>query len=434
MPALPCPDTQCLRWWSSIDPATITVSQTDHLKAVLIVTIRNLAPLSDKLLTGLLAAAEEDDRWLPLAQHLPEALAGQSLLPDLQASCLLLGAVSTGCRWSALMLSLRLAERAVAPTRDQDDDNAGLRWCLGIVDLTSTGSVLPTRVTEEIAAPIMFDDLGLQEVDVDPRRTTSLPPPASLQILEAVPPPATSSADNKSLARYHSLASPLPLRSMPDPGQLRAALDREFPWMSSLNHYIADHLMLARRLGRSWFHAPPLLITGPAGAGKSRWARRLAQLSGASSTMVSAAGSSDNKQVASASRTWSTGRPCLPVTLMAQDSCPNPIIVVDEIDKVSESRHNGNLCDTLLVMVESETSRRYFDEYLLTAADLSAVTWVLLANTAAGVPALLRSRMKVVEVGRPRPEDGPALLRGILEDFAAEYGVSYQRRVNTSIE
>jgi hypothetical protein len=322
------------------------------------------------------------------------------------------------------MLSLRLAERAVAPTRDQDDDNAGLRWCLGIVDLTPTGSVLPARVTEEIAAPIMFDDLGLQEVDVDPRRTTSLPTSASLQILEAVPPSATSSADNKTLARYHSLASPLPLRSMPDPDQLYAALDREFPWMSSLNHYVADHLMLARRLGRSWFHVPPLLITGPAGAGKSRWARRLAQLSGTSSTMISAAGSSDNKQVASASRTWSTGRPCLPVTLMAQDSCPNPLIVVDEIDKVSESRHNGNLCDTLLVMAEPETSRRHFDEYLLTAADLSAVTWVLLANAAAGVPALLRSRLKVVEVGRPRPEDGPALLRGILEDFAAEYGVS----------
>ncbi len=151
MPALPCPDTQCLRWWSSVDPATITVSQTDHLKAVLIVTIRNLAPLSDKLLIDLLAAAEEDDRWLPLAQHLPEALAGQSLLPDLQASCLLLGAVSTGCRWSALMLSLRLAERAVAPSRDQDDDNVGLRWCLGIVDLTPTGSVLPAQVAQEIS-------------------------------------------------------------------------------------------------------------------------------------------------------------------------------------------------------------------------------------------------------------------------------------------
>jgi hypothetical protein len=194
--------------------------------------------------------------------------------------------------------------------------------------------------------------------------------------------------------------------------------------MALLNDYVADHLMLARRLGRSWVHLPALLVTGPAGAGKSRWARRLAQLAGTSSAMISAAGSSDNKLLASASRTWSTGRPCLPVTLMAQDSCPNPLIVVDEIDKVSESRHNGNLCDTLLVMAEPETSRRHFDEYLLTAADLSAVTWVLLANTAAGVPALLRSRLKVVEVGRPRPEDGPALLRGILADFAAEYGVS----------
>ena len=229
-------------------------------------------------------------------------------------------------------------------------------------------------------------------VDTDPQEPTSLPPPASLQILEAVPPPATSSADNKS---PRPLSQPgQPPAAAADAGS-RPAACRFGPGISvdvSLNHYVADHLMLARRLGRSWFHLPPLLITGPAGAGKSRWARRLAQLSGTSSTMISAAGSSDNKQLASASRTWSTGRPCLPVTLMAQDSCPNPIIVVDEIDKVSESRHNGHFCDTLLVMAEPETSRRHFDEYLLTAADLSAVTWVLLANTAAGVPALLRSR------------------------------------------
>jgi hypothetical protein len=98
MPTLPCPDTQCLRWWFSIDPVTITVPQTDHLKAVLSATIRNLTPLSDRSLIGWLAAAEQDDHWLPLAQKLPEALAGQALLPDLQASTLLLGAVSTGCR------------------------------------------------------------------------------------------------------------------------------------------------------------------------------------------------------------------------------------------------------------------------------------------------------------------------------------------------
>ena len=73
-----------------------------------------------------------------------------------------------------------------------------------------------------------------QEADLGSQGPTSLHPPATLQILEAVPPPAASSADNKALARYHSLASPLPLRPMPDPDRLRAALDREFPWMALL--------------------------------------------------------------------------------------------------------------------------------------------------------------------------------------------------------
>jgi hypothetical protein len=425
MSALPCPDPVSLRWWRSVDPAALTVPLTDRLKAALVAAISSLAPPTDVTLTSLLNAAEQDERWLPLAQHLGEALADHPLLSDLQASALLLGAVSGCCRWSTLMLSLRLAERVVGSEQGAENVTAGLRWCLRTLDLTPVGSVLPARVAQDVWIPgVVADVEGQPGIEAGPQDTVPIAEPATLRILEAVPPPAASSADNRFLARYHSLASPLPLRLMPDPDRLRAALDREFPWMDPLNDHIAGHLMLARRLGRSWFHLPPLLITGPAGAGKSRWARRLTQLAGTSSAMISAAGSADNKQLASASRTWSTGRPCLPVTLMVQDGCPNPIIIVDEIDKTSESRHNGNLCDTLLMLTAPETSRRHYDEYLLTTADLSAVTWILLANTAAGVPALLRSRLKVVEVGRPRPEDGPALLRGILEDFAAEYGVS----------
>jgi hypothetical protein len=64
---------------------------------------------------------------------------------------------------------------------------------------------------------------------------------------------------------------------------------------------------------------------------------------------------------------------------------------------------------------------RLFVEFLLVAADLSAVSWILLASTAAAIPLPLRSRLSVVEVGGLRPEDAPVLIRSIPKDVSAEY-------------
>jgi ATP-dependent Lon protease len=74
------------------------------------------------------------------------------------------------------------------------------------------------------------------------------------------------------------------------------------------------------------------------------------------------------------------------------------------------------------MMADPGTARAWPDDCLQVAADLSRVTWVLLANRLDLVPPLLRTRCRIVRAGRPRPQDFGVILRGALRDIAAEYG------------
>lgn len=151
----------------------------------------------------------------------------------------------------------------------------------------------------------------------------------------------TGSRDERQLVqRYKSLVEPLPLQG----GQtnlevLRVALLREFPWMWELVEDLFDDLTLRRAAGVPWLHFAPILIVGPPGVGKTRFARRLAQLAGTGYRQINAAGSSDNRMLMGTARGWDGAQPALPLLVVRSSGSANPVIVVDEIDKArSEGR------------------------------------------------------------------------------------------------
>ena len=236
----------------------------------------------------------------------------------------------------------------------------------------------------------------------------------------------------KTLAtRYGVLGRPMPLVMAPDRGAADTILDRlrvEMPNFGSAIDRVADHLCLARRLSSSpVLHLPPLLLLGPPGIGKTRFARRLAELLDAPFAWKSLAGSSDNRTLAGTSRGWSSAEPSWAVTQLVQLGVANPILLVDEIDKAGGSSSNGRAHDTMLALLEPGTARHYDDECLGGPIDLSAIGWVMTANDISGLPAPLRSRLAVVECRPPRPHQVTALIAGMLRDVAGEYAVADPR-------
>jgi ATP-dependent Lon protease len=166
-----------------------------------------------------------------------------------------------------------------------------------------------------------------------------------------------------------------------------------------------------------------LLLLGDPGTGKSRFARRFAELAGLPMRTIGCGGSSDNRDLAGTSKGYSTGEASAVLRAIRDGAAANPVILVDEVEKAGISRHNGHIVDVLLAMLEPETAKSWHDEYLCMAADLSAVNWILSANSLAGLPEPLLNRVTVVRVTAPRPEQLPAILDSLKTEIAKELGV-----------
>lgn len=213
-----------------------------------------------------------------------------------------------------------------------------------------------------------------------------------------------------------SVGRRLPLPITFDLAGVRARLTTEFPWAVS----IADE-MLKGLVGRDHVLFRPTILLGPPGCGKTRFSRRLVEELGVPYELVSCGGLSDSA-IGGTPRRWSSGEPSLAVMAVRRHECAGPAIILDEIEKVGNSRHNGNVHDVLVGLLEKETSSRWFDPYVESNCDLSHISWLMTANEIDSVPAVLRDRCRILRFPEPGPEHLPLLASRILEKLYLEQG------------
>lgn len=208
----------------------------------------------------------------------------------------------------------------------------------------------------------------------------------------------------------------LSLLAAPDLVRGRAILVDEFPHLSS-----EIDLLLTGLVEREPVRMPPTLLIGEPGGGKSRLARRLAEELRMSLHRFDGSGSADNA-FGGTPRRWSSGEHCVPLEAVRRASAANPIVLVDEIDKAGDSRHNGSLERALLPFLEPENARAYPDPYVQAECDLSHVNYLLTANDAALLPRPLRDRLRIVVLPQPSIGHLPQLARSIVADVARTRG------------
>ncbi len=203
-----------------------------------------------------------------------------------------------------------------------------------------------------------------------------------------------------------------------DLGAARAELLSEFPHAER----IVDRL-LRPLASQDSVRLPPVLIWGPPGGGKTRFARRLGEVLDLQPAVLSMAGATDSITLTGTARGWSTGGFSILGRELIRPKIATPLIVIDEGDKIGTSRTNGNACDALINLMGVETAARYRDSYLQADIDGSRVQWIITANGLDTIPRALVDRCLVMRLDEPGPEHLRTLATSSLADVRADRGL-----------
>ena len=148
----------------------------------------------------------------------------------------------------------------------------------------------------------------------------------------------------------------------------------------------------------------PILLVGPAGIGKTEAASWLAERLHLPFRVFDMASTQSNSPLAGSESFWSNSEPGVLFELLAYQPRANPVVVLDELDKTEQARQYDPLA-ALYTLLEPRSARNFIDLSIRDfSIDASHVNWIATANTVDTIPAPLLSRMTVLQVQAPTPD------------------------------